>query len=386
MTKKDYYKTLDVDKNASAEEIKRAYRKLARKYHPDVNQDDKGAEAKFKELNAAFEVLGNQQKKAQYDQFGHAAFQQGAGGGGGSQGFRGFGGGGGFSSFEDIFSGSGFDDIFSAFSGMRGEETRRRSAPGADLRYDITITLEEAYTGITKKIQVPRFEKCSACKGTGAKSGTAKKTCDKCNGSGQVRQIRRSFLGQIVTVGMCDKCGGRGTVIETPCPECSGNGRVKKTRTIDIDIPAGVDNDSHLRIAGEGEAGMNGAPSGDLYIVIHVKPHDIFERYENDLYCKTTIGIAQAILGNEIEIPTIKGKAKLKIPAGTQSHTVFKLRGQGMPDVHGRGKGNQFVKVVVEIPKTLTKKQRQLMEEYAGESQQKATVGKGFFDKMKEYF
>ncbi len=384
MTKKDYYNILGVDKNASSDEIKRAYRKLARKYHPDVNPENKEAEAKFKELNEAFEVLGNQQKKAQYDQFGHAAFQQGAGGGG-FQGFRGFRSGG-FSSFEDIFSGSGFDDIFSAFSGMRSEETRRRSAPGADLRYDIIITLEEAYTGITKKIQVPRFEKCSACEGTGAKGGTAKKTCDKCNGSGQVRQVRRSFLGQIVTIGMCDKCKGRGTVIETPCPECSGNGRVKKTRTIDIKIPPGVDNDSHLRIAGEGEAGMNGAPSGDLYIVIHIKPHDIFERYENDLYCKTTIGIAQAILGDEIEIPTIKGKAKLKIPAGTQSHTVFKLRGQGMPDVHGRGKGNQLVKVVVEIPKTLTKKQRQLMEEYAGESKQKATVGKGFFDKMKEYF
>ncbi|RLG15266.1 MAG: molecular chaperone DnaJ [Candidatus Nanohalarchaeota archaeon] len=383
MTKKDYYNILGVDKNASPDEIKRAYRKLARKYHPDVNQDDKGAEAKFKEINAAFEVLGNQQKKAQYDQFGHAAFQQGARGGGGFQGFRGSGG---FSSFEDIFSSSGFDDIFSAFTGMRGEETQRRSAPGADLRYDITITLEEAYTGITKKIQVPRFEKCSACNGTGAKSGTAKKTCDKCNGSGKVRQVRRSFLGQIVTVGICDKCRGKGTIIETPCPECNGTGRVKKTRTLDIKIPAGVDNDSHLRMAGEGEAGMNGASSGDLYIVIHIKPHDIFERYESDLYCKTTIGIAQATLGDEIEIPTIKGKAKLKIPAGTQSHTVFKLRNQGMPDVHGRGKGDQFVRIVIEIPKTMTKRQRQLMEEYAVETKQKATVGKGFFDKMKEYF
>ncbi len=384
MTKKDYYNILGVGKNASPDEIKRAYRKLARKHHPDVNQGDEGAEAKFKELNEAFEVLGNQQKRTQYDQFGHAAFQQGAGGGG-FQGFRGFGGGG-FSSFEDIFSGSGFDDIFSAFSGMRGEETRRRSSPGADLRYDITITLEEAHSGVARKIQVPRFEKCGACKGTGAKGGVAKKTCDKCNGSGQVRQVRRSFLGQIVTVGMCGKCGGRGTIIETPCPECNGNGRVKKTRTIDVKIPAGVDDGSHLRIAGEGEAGMNGALSGDLYIVIHVKPHDIFERYENDLYCKTTIGIGQAILGDEIEIPTIKGKANLNIPAGTQSHTVFKLRGQGMPDVHGRGKGNQFVKVVVEIPKTLTKKQRQIMEEYAQESKQRATVGRGFFDKMKEYF
>ena len=363
MTKKDYYNIIGVDKSASADEIKRAYRKLARKYHPDVNPDDKGAEAKFKELNEAFEVLGNQQKKAQYDQFGHAAFQQGQGGGG-FQGFRGFGGGGGggFSSFEDIFSGSGFDDIFSAFSGMRGEETRRRSAPGADLRYDITITLEEAHSGVAKKIPVPRFEKCGVCKGTGAKDGTAKETCDKCNGSGQVRQVRRSFLGQIVTVGMCGKCKGKGSIIKTPCSECSGNGRIKKTRTIHVEIPAGGDNDSHLRMAGEGEAGMNGAPSGDLYIVIHVKPHDILERYENDLYCKTTIGIGQAVLGDEIEIPTIKGKAKLKIPSGTQSYTVFKLRGQGMPDVHGRGKGDQLVKVVVEIPKTLNRKQRQLME------------------------
>ncbi len=382
MTKKDYYDILGVGKGASPEEIKRAYRKLARKYHPDVNPGDKSAEGKFKELNEAFEVLGDPKKRTQYDQFGHAAFQQGAGAGG-FQGFRGFGGGD-FSSFEDIFSG-GFDDIFNVFSGMRGE-TRRRAASGADLRYDTTITLEEACSGIAKEIQVPRFEKCSACKGTGAKSGTAKKTCPKCSGTGQVRQVRRSFLGQMITIGMCDKCKGTGTIIETPCPTCSGSGRVRRTRTIEINIPPGVDDGSHLRIAREGEAGMNGAPSGDLYVVIHVEPHNIFDRYENDLYCKTTIGIAQATLGDEIEIPTIKGKAKLKIPPGTQSHTIFRLRGQGMPDLHGRGKGDQQVKVVVEIPKSLTKKQKELIQKYADETKQEATIGKGFFDKMKEYF
>ncbi|MFH1126840.1 MAG: molecular chaperone DnaJ [archaeon] len=387
MPKKDYYDLLGVSKNASPDEIKRAYRKLARKYHPDVNPDNKEAENKFKEINEAFEVLSNPQKRTQYDQFGHAAFQQGGpGGGGGFSGFGGgFGGGGGFSSFEDIFSG-GFDDIFNVFSGMRGQDTRQRARPGADLRYDIKITIEEAYAGVSKKIDVPRFERCEICKGTGAKSGTSKKTCSKCNGSGQVRQVRRSFLGQMVTIGTCDRCNGQGTVIETPCPECSGSGRVKRTRTIEVNIPEGVDEGSHLRIAGEGEAGFNGAQSGDLYIVIHVEPHKIFDRYENDLYCKTTIGIAQATLGDEIEIPTIKGKAKLKIPPGTQSHTIFRLRGQGMPDVHGRGIGDQQVKVVIDIPKKLTKKQKELIEEYAKETKQSATVGKGFFDKMKEYF
>lgn len=389
MEKKDYYDVLGVKKSASPEEIKSAYRKLARKYHPDVNPGSKEAEEKFKEINSAFQVLSDPQKRTQYDQFGHAAFQQGGAGGGagGFEGFRGFGGGGGgadFSSFEDIFSG-GFDDIFNVFSGMGRGETRRRRA-GADLRYDLTITLEEAHGGVAKKIQIPRLERCDECKGTGAKGGSARIRCSKCHGSGQVKQVRRSFLGQMVTIGTCDKCGGTGTTVETPCHKCDGSGRVKRTRTIEVDIPAGVGDGSHLRIAGEGEAGLNGAQSGDLYIVMHVEPHDVFDRYEDDLYCKTTIGIAQAILGDEIEVPTIDGKARLKIPPGTQSHTVFRLRGQGMPDVHGGEIGDLLVKVVVEIPKSMNKKERDLIEQYAKESKQKATVEKGFFDKMKEYF
>lgn len=382
MAKSDYYNILNVNKNASADEIKRAYRKLARKYHPDVNQGNKESENKFKEINEAFEVLSNPKKRTQYDQFGHAAFQQ---GGTGAGGFGGFGGGSGFSSFEDIFSG-GFDDIFNVFSGMGTRQSQSRTRPGADLRYDLTITLVEAYTGISKKIQVPRLEKCKSCNATGAKDGTAKKTCDKCNGTGQVRQVRRSFLGQMVTVGTCDRCKGQGTIIETPCPDCNGHGRIKRTRTIDVNVPKGVSDGSHLRMAGQGEAGANGAPSGDLYIIIHIEPHKIFDRYENDLYCKTTIGISQAMLGADIEIPTITGKAKLKIPIGTQSHTVFRLRNQGMPDIHGRTKGDQLVKVVIDIPKKLNKRQRELIEEYAKETKHSATVDKGFFDKMKEYF
>ncbi len=379
MPEKDYYETLGVSRDASPDEIKKAYRTLARKHHPDVNQGDKGAESKFKEINEAFEILGNPQKKGQYDQFGSAAFSQGQGG---------FGGGAGFSSFEDIFS--GFGDIFNAFSGGMGGARRSRNGPqaGADLKYDLEISLEDSFTGLTTKIEIPRLETCSACDGTGAKKGTSAKTCSKCGGTGEVRHIRRTFMGQIVNISICDACDGTGKIIDSPCEECDGKGRVRKERTIEVKVPAGIDSGHHLRVEGEGNAGVKGGPSGDLYIIINVVAHKIFERYNNDIYCKTSISFAQASLGDVIEVPTISGKkAKLKIPAGTQSHTVFKLKGEGMPDVRGYGSGDQMVKIVVLTPDKMNKEQKDAMKTFAdasGETIQE--TGKGFFDKMKQYW
>ncbi|MCK4808973.1 MAG: molecular chaperone DnaJ [Candidatus Aenigmarchaeota archaeon] len=381
MTKKDYYETLGVSKDASPDEIKKAFRKLARKHHPDVNNGDKGSEAKFKEINEAFEILGNPQKRGQYDQFGDAAFSGSQGGFGGGQGF-------GSGSFEDIFS--GFGDIFDIFSGGMGGRTRRKNGPqsGADLKYDLEISLEDSYNGLVTKIDVPHLETCSVCDGTGAKAGTEPKTCSACGGSGQVKHIRRTFMGQVVSIGVCDKCNGTGKIIDSPCPECDGGGRVRKERTIEVKIPKGIDSENHLRVAGEGDAGVKGGPSGDLYIIIHVRPHEIFERYNNDIYCKTSISFSQAGLGDVIDVPTISGKkAKLKIPSGTQSHTVFRLKGQGMPDVHGRGAGDQMIKVVVKTPKTLDKKQKESLRMFSEASGEEIhETGKGFFDKMKEYW
>ena len=382
MTKSDYYETLGVSREASPEDIKKAFRTLARKHHPDVNQGDKEAEAKFKEINEAFEILGNPQKKAQYDQFGQAAFGQGQGGfGAGGPGF-------GSGSFEDIFS--GFGDIFDIFSGGMGARTRKRNGPqaGADLKYDLEITLEDAYNGVTTKIEVPHLETCGNCDGSGAKPGTAQKTCSHCGGTGQVKHVRRTFMGQIVNISICDKCNGTGKIIDSPCPDCDGNGRIRKKRTIEVKIPRGIDSENHLRVAGEGDAGVKGGPSGDLYIIIHVKPHEIFERYDNDIYCKTSISFSQAALGDVIEVPTISGAmAKLKIPSGTQSHTVFRLKGQGMYDVRGRGVGDQMIKVVVKTPEKMSKEQKEALRrlsDASGEDIQE--TGKGFFDKMKEFW
>ncbi len=379
---KDYYETLGVSRDASADEIKKAYRKLARKYHPDVNQDDKEAENRFKEVNEAFEILSDPQKKQQYDQFGSAAFQQ-----GGGSGFGGFGGGAGFNA-EDIFS--NFGDIFGDIFGGGMGRGRGRSQPqsGADLRYDLEITLEDAYNGLEVEVEIPRFETCKTCSGSGAKPGTDAKTCPKCGGTGEVKHIRRTMLGQMVQIGVCDKCNGQGKIIEDPCEDCSGEGRIRNKRKIDIKVPKGIDDGQHLRVAGEGDKGQKGAPAGDLYIVVHVKPHDIFERHGSELYCKRTISMSQAALGDKIKIPTISGKnAELKIPSGTQSHTVFRLKGQGMPDLRRDSHGDMLVKAVVKTPTKLSKKQKdalRILAEEAGEEVHETS--KGFFDKMKEFW
>lgn len=369
MADKDYYKILGVSKNATQEEIKRAFRHLARKYHPDVA--GKESEEKFKEINEAFQVLSDPKKRAQYDQFGSAAFRP--------EDFAGFR----WPSFEDLFRDFGFGDIFDVFSGFR-ERTRTGPEQGADLKYNLEITLEDAFYGKVEKIEVPTFVACNSCNGTGAEHGSFK-NCPECNGTGEIRRIRRSAFSQIVNIFTCNKCMGSGKIREKPCGICDGSGRIRKTKTIEVKIPKGVDNGSYLRIAGQGEAGYNGGPPGDLYVVINVKPHPIFDRRKNDLFCKTTISLGQAIFGSEIEIPTIGGKAKLRIPAGTQSHTVFRLRNQGMPDLHTHNRGDLLVKVVVKIPEKLDKNQRKLLEEFCRISGEKVKTTKGFFDRVKEY-
>jgi len=370
MPKKDYYKILGVDKNASQEEIKKAFRQLARKYHPDVA--GKESEEKFKEINEAFQILSDPQKRAQYDQFGSAAFRP--------EDFADFR----WPSFDELFRDLGFGDIFDVFSGFR-EKTKTGPEKGADLRYDLEITLEDAFHGITEKIDVPSFVICKACNGTGAKHGSLKK-CTNCDGTGEVRRVQRSAFAQIVNITTCNKCNGSGKIIEKPCDDCKGVGRIKKIKKIEVKIPRGVDNGFYLRIAGQGEAGYNGGPPGDLYVVVHVKEHPIFDRHKNDLFCQTTISLGQAIFGSEIEVPTINSKAKLKIPPGTQSHTIFRLEGQGMPNLHTSKRGDQLVKLVVKIPENLSEEQKTILKKFMDVSEEKVKTTKGFFDKMKEYF
>lgn len=376
---KDYYSILGVDKNASKEEIKKAYKKLAKKHHPDLNKDDAEAATKFKEINEAAAILGDDKKRQQYDRFGDT--------GEGFSGYEGFGQGG-FGGFEDFFSGGefGFDDIFDAFfgGGRRGRaRTRHR---GSDLRYELSITLEEAAEGVKKKIKVPRYEQCEDCGGSGAQSSTDIKTCDECNGSGYVRRTQRTPFGMFSTTAPCRKCKGEGRIIDKPCKTCRGEGRVEKTRSIEVDVPAGVESGTNLRIGGQGEAGEKGAPPGDLYIHIHVREHDTFERKGSDLYTEVPISFIQATLGDEIEVPTLKGKAQMTIPAGTQTHKIFRLKGKGIPSLYSNSKGDELVRVIVETPQKLTKKQKQLLEEFCKESKEHIQPKKGFFSKLKEKF
>lgn len=347
MTKRDYYEILGVDKNASQEEIKKAFRQLAKKWHPDVNPSNiKEAEEKFKEINEAFQVLSDPQKRRQYDEYGHAAFKP------EDFDFREF-------SFDEIFRNFGFGDIFRGFGFGEREE-------GADIRYDIDITLEEAFEGTEKNINVPHTVACSVCKGTGAKPGFLK-NCDECNGTGEIRRVSRSAFAHMVNITACRKCGGLGKIAAKKCDECKGNGALRKTKTVKVNIPKGIDSGQYLRIAGEGEHGEAGP--GDLYVVVRIKDHSVFKRRHADLFCKTTIDLATAVLGGEIEVPTISGSVKIDIPPGTQSHTVFRLRSQGMPYINSSRRGDLLVKVVVNIPKKLTKKQERLLKEFFSEGE-----------------
>ena len=339
MTEKDYYKILGVPKEASQEEIKKAFRQLARKYHPDVNPGNKEAEEKFKEVNEAFQVLSNPNKKQQYDQYGSSAFSQED-----LRGFRNF-----HFNFDDLFSDFGFGDIFDIF----GRESRRKYEDyeeGADLRYDLEITLEDVFHGLKKNIEVPIHEKCRKCNGIGAEEKNLKE-CDKCHGSGQIRIARRQGFAQFVSVTSCDKCRGSGKIITKHCDVCKGKGRIEKMQKIEVKIPRGIDNSQYLRIEGKGEAGRNAA-SGDLYVVVHIKKHSIFKREDKNLFLDHKIDLATAIFGGNVEIKGIDNKRiKITIPAGTQSSTPFRIAGQGMSVINSRERGDLFIKTIVEIPK-----------------------------------
>ena len=376
MAKRDYYEVLGVDKNATDDEIKKAFRKLARKYHPDVNKDDKNAAEKFKEIGEAYEVLRDPDKRARYDQFGHAGFGQGGFDAGDFD----------FGNFSG-FGGGIFDDIFDMFGGGFGQTRRRGPVRGADLRYDMEITLEEAAFGVEKDIEIFRMEECYKCHGTGAKSGTKSKTCPTCQGSGQVRKVQNLGPMQFTNVTTCGNCGGSGKIIEQPCEKCHGSGQSKVSRKINVKIPAGVDTGSRLRMSGEGEAGELGGPPGDLYIIIRVKPHKLFIRQGDDLIYEAPISFVQATLGDEIEIPTLEEKVKLKIPEGTQPGTRFRLKSKGIQHLKGYGKGDLHVRVKVVIPKNLNDKQRELLSKFAELSGENIkSTSKGFLGKMKDAF
>nr|WP_206155233.1 molecular chaperone DnaJ [Caldanaerobacter subterraneus] len=375
------YEILGVDRNASQEEIKKAYRRLAKKYHPDLNPGDKEAEQKFKEINEAYEILSDPQKRAQYDQFGHAAFEQ---GGFQQGGFGDFGEGG----FDFDFGGFGdiFGDIFSDFFGTGRRKAEKGPKKGADIRYDLTLTFEEAAFGTEKEIEVERFEVCDVCHGTGVKPGSRPETCPVCHGTGEIRQTQNTPFGRIVNIRTCPRCHGEGKIITDPCQKCGGTGRIRKRRKIKVTIPAGIDEGQMLTLRGEGEPGLRGGPNGDLYIVIHVKPHEIFKREGYDVYVKIPISFADAALGGEIKIPTLDGMVSFTIPEGTQTGTKFKLRGKGIPHIGGRGRGDQIVEVYVEVPKRLSEKQKELLREFKRLEGENTAEHKSFFQRMRDAF
>ncbi|QNO13569.1 molecular chaperone DnaJ [Alkalicella caledoniensis] len=372
MSKRDFYDVLGVKKDSSQDEIKKAYRTMARKYHPDVNPGDQEAETKFKEAKEAYETLSDSQKRQFYDQFGHQDPSQGQGGFGG-QGF----GGQGFGGFEDIFE--------SFFGGGFNQTARRGPQRGADLRYDISISFEEAAFGVEKEVTLQKMGTCKKCEGTGAKTQSSVKTCPTCKGAGQVQYAQNTPFGRIVNSRTCTQCNGEGSIIKDPCPVCHGRGKKQVNKTINIKVPAGIDNGSRLRVQNEGEPGDKGGPPGDLYVFINVQPHEVFTRHGNEILIEEEISYVQAALGVSIEVPTLDGKAKLKIPAGTQSGTMFKLRGKGIPYLRGVGRGDQHVKVNVEIPKTLGEEEKELLKKLAeirGESVESAP--KGLFNRVKD--
>lgn len=377
--KRDYYEVLGLQKGASDNDIKKAFRKMAMKYHPDKNPGDKVAEEKFKEINEAYAVLSDPEKKEKYDRFGHAGVDLNSGFGGGAGGFGGFGG------FEDIFD--MFGGAFGGFGG--GSRGRRNNGPrkGSDLQKAVTITFEEAAFGTKKEIRLNKYVKCKTCGGSGAAPGTSKKSCPKCGGTGEIRTAQRTPLGTFQSVSPCPDCNGTGEINETPCPDCGGSGKTRDNVTISVNIPAGVDNDSVIPIKGQGEPGVNGGPDGDLYIVINVEPHKIFERRGQDLWLEIPITFDQAALGDDIIVPTLEGKVSYKVPSGTQPDTIFRLKGKGIKSVRGNRKGDLYVKVNLEVPTKLNSKQKKaisaMAEKVTGECYQKKS---SFLDSLKEFF
>jgi molecular chaperone DnaJ len=377
MAKRDYYEVLGVARDASEEDLKRAYRKLAMKYHPDRNQGDGEAEARFKEVSEAYDTLKDADKRAAYDRFGHAAFEQGGGGGGGA-GFGGnpFGG-----AFDDIF-----EEMFGRFGGRSGQG-RAASGRGADLRQEITITLEEAFAGVKRTVRVPSSVQCEACNGSGAEGGAASvQTCGTCRGAGKIRAQQGFFLIERT----CPTCGGSGKIIKNPCKVCQGAGRVQRDRTLNVTIPAGVEDGTRIRLTGEGEAGLRGAPPGDLYVDVGIRPHAIFQREGPNIMVRVPLRMTQAALGGAVEVPSIDGsRASVKIPPGTQTGDNFRLRGKGFSVLRSAARGDMYVQVVVETPQNLTPKQRELLEAFEAEavkSGKSSPESEGFFAKVKEFW
>ncbi len=369
MAKQDYYETLGVARDVGADELKKSYRKLAIKYHPDKNPDDAAAEARFKELSEAYSVLSDEQKRSAYDQFGHAAFEGGGGPGAGDFDFR--------SSFADVF-----DDLFGDFMGGSRRGARRGPARGADLRYNMEVNLEDAFSGKQAKVQAATSVSCDDCSGSGAKEGTKPTICGACGGVGKVRAQQGFFTIERT----CPTCQGSGTVIADPCTSCRGAGRVQKEKTLAVNIPAGVEDGTRIRLAGEGEAGARGAPAGDLYIFISVRQHALFQRDSMNLYCEVPIPMMEATLGGAVEVPTLGGgRARVTIPAGTQSGHQFRLRGKGMPALRGNAKGDMYIQVAVETPVHLNKKQKELLKQFDGlGTKSTSPQSDNFFSKVKD--
>jgi len=378
--KRDYYEVLEVTRSATGEEIKRSYRKLAVKFHPDKNPGDHTAEEKFKELGEAYDVLSDEQKRAAYDRFGHAAFAQGGGARGGAGGFHDP-----FDLFREVFGASGGGGIFEQFFGGAGGQRPDRDGKqrGSDLRYDMQIRLEEAAFGCDKEIEVAKLETCDVCNGSGAESGSRAVSCRDCGGRGQVISSRGFF--QVSQT--CPRCRGTGQVIERPCRKCSGEGRMEASSRIKLKIPAGIEDGSRLRSMRNGEAGLRGGPPGDLYVVVHIKEHEVFEREENNLFCDVPVSFSVAALGGELMVPTLDGQAHLKVPAGTQSGTAFKLRGKGVPSLNSHSRGDLIVRVAVEVPTRLNGEQRKKLEEFSAlMGEENTPLHKSFFEKAKEFF
>jgi molecular chaperone DnaJ len=389
MAKRDFYDVLGVQRDATEEDLKKAYRRLAMKYHPDRNQGDKEAEARFKELNEAYDVLKDAEKRAAYDRFGHAAFDPAAGGGGGPFG-GGFGGGpfgGAGGGFEDIF-----EEMFGQFArggvgGGGGRRRREASGRGADLRTHVEVTLEEAFAGVKKTVRVPTSVSCEACSGTGAEGGSSSaQTCQTCQGAGKVRAQQGFFLIERT----CPTCGGQGRVIKNPCRVCQGAGRVQRDRTLSVSIPAGVEDGTRIRLAGEGEAGLRGAPAGDLYVDVGIKPHALFQRDGANIFVRVPLRMTQAALGGSVEVPTVDGgRARVTIPAGTQAGDQFRLRAKGFSVLRSAARGDMYVQVSVETPQNLTRRQRELLEEFEAEAVKEGRTSpeaEGFFAKVKEFW
>ncbi|MCE6952228.1 molecular chaperone DnaJ [Cereibacter sphaeroides] len=377
MAKRDYYEVLGVSRTASADELKKAYRTKAKELHPDRNADNPQAEAQFKEVNEAYDVLRDADKKAAYDRYGHAAFEGGMGGGGGPRG--GYGQQGDFASaFSDVF-----EDLFGDFMGGRGGAARSRAQRGSDLRYNLRVTLEDAYRGVQKTINVPASIACDACKGTGAEGGAEPVTCPTCSGMGKVRAQQGFFTVERT----CPTCNGAGQIVKNPCKSCHGAGRVEKERSLSVNIPAGVETGTRIRLAGEGEAGMRGGPSGDLYIFIEVREHAIFQRDGVHLFCRVPVSITAAALGGEVEVPTIDGgSSRVKIPAGSQTGKQMRLRSKGMPALRGGGVGDMLIELAVETPVNLTARQKELLREFEKLSEDNNPEGKSFFSKVKGFW